>query len=432
MSFTGAGGVVLHGTVLAPASGTTGRPAMVMLQGAGNRDVQELRPAAEAFARRGIVTLLYSKRTVGYSLFHRDYGVLADDALAGLQLLRSRPDVDRARLGLWAQSEGAFVAPLAANRSTDVKFLITVGAAMMTPATQSSWNLGQRLRHADVSGSMVRALEVTSVRWTVEAGLFPEAGFDPFPAWERVDVPVLAQWGELDRAVPPADSGRLIRQALDRGANSHYTIRFVPAVAHNLHATDDDGFDRIVDLPAGYGDYEASWVEALAGGPPPGTSVGPAPTQSAPAVDLSPSPWHVFLAAHPVVLMVILLGLAAYPVTAAARRVGGARGAPPTRGPARLLAATGLVATPGSLLYVLFVLASGGNLIGPVVLGRPVPWLALQCLAVVTVLATAATAVAWRRHRRDLGRVEHVRLALLVAGGLAFLPWAVVWGLVVP
>jgi hypothetical protein len=131
-------------------------------------------------------------------------------------------------------------------------------------------------------------------------------------------------------------------------------------------------------------------------------------------------------------VLVILLGLIAYPVTAAARRVVGVRAAPPTRRPARLLVAAGLIATVGSLLYMFFVLANGANLVGPVVLGRPVPWLAVQCLAVVTVLAAAATAVSWRRHRRALGRVEHVRLALLVAGGLAFLPWAVVWGLLVP
>ena len=81
-----------------------------MLQGAGNRGRQELRAEAEAFARRGVVTLIYDKRTVGYSLLHRDYAVLAEDALAGLRLLRARADVDPASVGLWAQSEGAYVA----------------------------------------------------------------------------------------------------------------------------------------------------------------------------------------------------------------------------------------------------------------------------------------------------------------------------------
>jgi uncharacterized protein len=125
VSFVGDGGVVLRGTVLAPAASTPRRPGLVMLQGAGNRGRQELRAEAEAFARRGVVTLIYDKRTEGYSLLQRDYSVLANDALAGVGLLRARGDVDPASVGLWALSEGAFVAPLAANRSTDVKFLIT-------------------------------------------------------------------------------------------------------------------------------------------------------------------------------------------------------------------------------------------------------------------------------------------------------------------
>ncbi|HEX4702424.1 MAG TPA: alpha/beta hydrolase, partial [Pseudonocardiaceae bacterium] len=135
VSFVGSGGVVLQGSVVGPAAAGH-HPAMVMLSGAGSGGRTELLPEAEAFARHGIVTLVYDKRTVGYSFFHRDYSVLADDALAGLRLLRTRADVDPARVGLWALSEGAFVAPLAADRSTDVKFLITVGAVGVTPAEQ--------------------------------------------------------------------------------------------------------------------------------------------------------------------------------------------------------------------------------------------------------------------------------------------------------
>jgi uncharacterized protein len=40
--------------------------------------------------------------------------LLADDAIAAVALLAARGDVDPSRLGLWAQSEGAYVAPLPA------------------------------------------------------------------------------------------------------------------------------------------------------------------------------------------------------------------------------------------------------------------------------------------------------------------------------
>jgi hypothetical protein len=58
------------------------------------------------FARRGVITLIYDKRTIGYSLLRRDYGLLAVDAAAAVALLATRRDVDPSRLGLWAQSEG--------------------------------------------------------------------------------------------------------------------------------------------------------------------------------------------------------------------------------------------------------------------------------------------------------------------------------------
>jgi hypothetical protein len=48
------------------------------------------------------------------------------------------------------------------------------------------------------------------------------------------------------------------------------------------------------------------------------------------------------------------------------------------------------------------------------------------------VVATVATAVAWRRQRRDLTGPSHLRLGLLVAAGVVFVPWAAYWGLLLP
>ena len=141
VTFAGGGGVILHGIVVAPRPSGKRRPALVMLEGAGNRGRQELQPAAEAFARRGVITLIYDKRTAGYSLLRRDYGLLAADAVAAVALLVTRRDIDPSRLGLWAQSEGAYVAPLACLRSSAVKFVITVGAVGVTPAVQTAVGL---------------------------------------------------------------------------------------------------------------------------------------------------------------------------------------------------------------------------------------------------------------------------------------------------
>jgi uncharacterized protein len=433
VSFVGNGGVMLHGTVLAPASTAQRRPGLVMLQGAGNRGRQELRAEAEAFARHGVVTLIYDKRTVGYSLLHRDYSVLADDALAGLRLLRSRADVDPTRVGLWALSEGAWVGSLAATRSTDVAFLITDGAVGVTPIRQTVWGYGEFLRHAGVSGSLPHTMQVTSARMAVAADLFPEANYDPVPAWEHVRQPVLAQWGEFDREAVPQESSQIIRQALQRGGNTHYTIRFVPGVRHSLNRTANGGFDRTESLPPNYGDYEVSWIDALAHGlPGPPASVGQAPHQDQPSHPLTPLAWYESPWLQLAAVALFLVAFAGYPLTAAARRISGRRGAPLVRHPARWLAAAGLATTVGFLLYIFFMLATAADIIGPVLIGRPIPWLILQLLAAATVVATVATAVAWRRHRCNLTVASQLRLGLHLTAGLVFLLWAAYWGLLIP
>jgi dienelactone hydrolase len=426
VSFTGSGGVVLHGTVLATASGPARRPGIVMLEGAGNRGRAYLRPEAEAYARHGVVVLVYDKRTAGYSLLHRDYSVLADDALAGLRRLRDRADVDPARLGLWGLSEGAFVAPVAANRSAEVAFLITVGAVGTTPAAQTAWAYGQYLRHAGVRGSLPRTMQGPAVRTTVDAGLFAEAGFDPLPVWQRVRQPVLAQWGQLDRDAVPLLSSRSIGAALDRGGNAHHTVRIVAGTNHNLHRTADDGFDRLPALPADYADYETAWIADPTRAPAaPGVAL---PAEPAPPA-LPPGGWHDTAWAQLAALLLLLCAFAGYPLAGAVTRSGGDR--PRPHGPARWLAGLAPVTVAGTLAYLLFLLATAAKVTGPVVLGRPVAWLALQLLALATAGATAAVATTWRHHRR-LGTADRVRLGLLTAGGALFVPWAVHWGLLAP
>lgn len=401
VSFVGAGGVVLHGTVVAP-SGQGRKPGLVLLSGAGDGGRQELLPAAVAFARRGVVSLVYDKRTVGYSLFHRDYSVLADDAVAAVRLLRARTDVDPARLGLWALSEGAFVAPLAANRSPDVRFLITVGAVGMPPAQETSWAYGQFLGHAGVSGSLVHTMRSTATRVTVGAGLFAEGRFDPLPAWSGVRQPVLAQWGGDDRQAVPAESSALIEKALRN--NKNVTIRFVPGLRHDLNVTHDGGFDRTAELPADFGAFETTWLNH----PTPGR-FGTPPADGDPS---TPVPTPAWWEAPPVQLAVILVLLGCFVCGVGSRT---------TRRPAVI----GLVTTVGTLGYLFFMLASAANIVGPVLLGRPLPWLALQVLAVATVVAIVVRIARWSGKRG-------FPWGLLVSGGLVFVPWSVYWGLLMP
>src|ERR687897_587767 len=92
------------------------RAAMALIHGSGPGPRELRRADAEAFAREGIVTLIYDKRTEGYSesgLGERSYELLAQDALAAVRALRAHPEGDPGAVGLWGRSEGGWVGPLA-------------------------------------------------------------------------------------------------------------------------------------------------------------------------------------------------------------------------------------------------------------------------------------------------------------------------------
>lgn len=104
----------------------------------------------------------------------RSFATLADDTLAAVRAPRERPAVDPARVGLWGLSEGGWVAPLAASRSTEVAYLITVAGTGVPPAEQEAWAKANRLRHAGVSGSLLTPYAAKGTRLAADAGLLPE------------------------------------------------------------------------------------------------------------------------------------------------------------------------------------------------------------------------------------------------------------------
>lgn len=437
VTFTG-GGVVLHGTVVAPTPTGVNRPGIVLVGGAGPGKRFEQLPEAEAFARGGAVSLICDKRTVGYSQFALSYSLLADDALSAVQVLGAWPDVDPRRLGFWGESEGAWVISLAASRSTEVAFLVTVGAVGVSPVRQTAWNWGNYLRHAGVSGSLLRTVQDPATRLVVGIGLFPEANYDPVPPWEHVRQPVLALWGAYDQEVPSEESSRIIQDALARGGNTHYTIHFIPNAAHDLHVARDGGFGGAASLitapttstgfAPGYTDLVTSWINGLADGLPAAT-MQPAPRQVQQSTPLTPLGWYESPLIQLGALVLFLVAFAGYPL---ARVFRVRRSRPPVRLPARVLAATGLATALGLLVYLYFLLETAATIVGPVVAGRPVPWLVLELLAVTALAATIATAAASWRGRHDMSGGARARLGLLLAGGVVLVPWAVYWGLLRP
>jgi pimeloyl-ACP methyl ester carboxylesterase len=439
VSFSSADGTILHGTVVAARGGHPPRPAMALVHGGGPGPRAWLRQEAEAFARAGTVTLIYDKRTEGYSLTDRSYTRLADDALAAVRLLRAQPGVDPARIGLWGLSEGGWVAPLAAATSGEVAFVITVGASGVPPARQEAWGKANRLREAGVSGSMARVYPATVVRLAADAGAFPEADHDPVPVLRRLRQPVLAIWGEHDTVSPPAESLSIFADALGRGGNPHHTLRVLRNGDHAGYLASEGGFEihnwttTAGQFAPGYIELVGSWVQSLADGPPP-TSADPQPAQATSSIPLRPMSWYESAPAQLAALGILAVGFTSYPLTGLVLRLAGRRQVPPAARAARCLTLAGLTTVLGWLGYTATMLLSTETIIGPVILGRTLPWLVLQTLSLGTVTAAIATAAGWWRAttRSAGGTRAAARLGVPLTAAAVFLPWALYWGLLLP
>jgi hypothetical protein len=423
------GGLALAGTVVTPADDApeAGRPGLVIVHDAGPRQRDTYLPEARALAAAGLVTLVYDKRTTGYSLTNRSFPALAGDAAAAVAVLRDWPGVDPDRVGVLGRSEGGWVAPLAAAQFPEIGFVITVGASGLPPARTQAWSNLTYLDHAGVRSSLHRPLGRNLTRVLVAAGMFGAADYDPVPLLSEVDQPVLAVFGEVDRSTAPGESVEAYRAALERGGNATYTIRVVPGADHQLRRS-ADGFTSSDQLAPGYLELVSSWVHDLAGGPP-ATSADPAPPQRIRSAPLAPLAWYESVPAQLAVLVLMLAAFLAYPVIAVTRRL---RGAPEPR-PVRRWAAAAAVLAPlavvGATAYLGYLTVTGTVAVGPVFAGRPVVWLVLQLLAAGAVVAGAVAAMRWWRDRRQ----APVRATPAVLAGTAlFLPWALYWGLLIP
>lgn len=414
------GRLEMEGTVLIPPVQGQ-KPALVLVHGAGIGGRDTVRLEAEEFARRGIVSFIYDKRTEGYSQFDRSYRLLADDALAAVGALAALPEVEATSVGLWGVSEGAWVAPIAASSpeaSDQVAFVVLVAATGVSPASQHSWFLEGQLRDRGISGSMIDAVAYRGMRLLIGMGVFAEAFHDPITPIEETSRPILALWGQHDSIQPPADSLSIITDAVGRAGNAKVTLAVIPDAGHSLR----DRSGETMSLVEGYPDLVADWIHGVSQNGSTAGRIGPDPEQDHPPRDFRPLEWWESAWLVMGVQLALIIGMAGLALRIV-RRLDDDR----LRTWSRLMIAAALAALVGHLVYVNLLLIGEAEVTGPVIFARTVPWIGLQVLAVTASAAAAVIALLPRRESTSGRR----RLLLLAAGGL-FVLWAGYWRLLFP
>ena len=267
------GDLRLSGTLTLPAAGGP-HPAIILVHGSGPQDRDFILPWARFLVRRGVAILGYDKRGVGGSTGDWNtatFDDLAGDVVAAFEYLKTRSDIDAARIGLLGVSQAGWIMPLAANRAKTLAFMISISGAGVSPAettidqaqnemtargmqpqtvadivtlmklqyrfahTGQGWNeyLDARTQLAARLGQPPPTMPGTPDHPSWES-LRRTYFVDPAPALRQLKVPVLAIFGALDNNILAEKNHAAWNAALTAGGHPDYTLRILPRANHSL------------------------------------------------------------------------------------------------------------------------------------------------------------------------------------------------------
>jgi len=288
--------VKLAGTLTLPQSDGP-YPAVLLVTGSGGNDRDQLiwghrtfLVLADYLTRQGIAVLRFDDRGVGRSTGDYDKAVFDDfkrDALAGLEYLRMRPEIDAEKIGLIGHSEGGAIATLAASSSADVAYLVLMAAPgggdfdgllkqfadgyrasgaseqaisvkcsilnkmfytirQEADSNTAKSKIREVLQQAKpeltaLSEDQRRKIELESAdtyefAWMLSPGFSSILRYDPREALMKIKCPVLAMNGDKD-AQMPIENLKAIEASLMAGGNRRCTIREMPGLNHLFQAS---------------------------------------------------------------------------------------------------------------------------------------------------------------------------------------------------
>lgn len=282
--------IKLAGTLTYPKEGNS-FPAVVMVSGSGPQDRDETlmnhKPflvIADYLTRNGIAVLRFDDRGTAKSEGNFSAATTVDfasDAISAVEYLKTRKEINASKIGLIGHSEGGVIAPLAANQSEDISFIIMLAGTgvpgvdilklqtelilrangmeeeKIKEQVESSSKAYQVIISESDSAKAYQKLkdlykeEMSKVSDEEKAKpenspeMFERTSrqllspwfqlflkFDPRPYLENLKIPVLALNGELDLQVEYKQNLPEIEKALKSGGNTKYTIKSLPGLNH--------------------------------------------------------------------------------------------------------------------------------------------------------------------------------------------------------
>jgi hypothetical protein len=254
-------------------------PAVVLITGSGRQDRDETilghKPflvLADALTRRGIAVLRLDDRGAGGSTGDYAKATLWDfvaDVQADVRYLRTRHDIDPARIGLIGHSEGGIVGPIVAGQDPKIAFVVMMAGPgvplhdiMAAQRAAISKAAGVPAASVAMNEAIVQHAEtaMAGAKDSAEAGARIHAAFadhtpklpaavvdqiavqlggneirtmltyDPRPTLAKLRMPVLALDGSKDLQVLAEQNAPALREALK--ADRQATVVELPGLNH--------------------------------------------------------------------------------------------------------------------------------------------------------------------------------------------------------
>lgn len=253
-----AGDVKLGATLYLPAGRGPFPMIVIVPAGAVGRAAAAIFP--NFFVAEGFGVVVYDRRPGS-----APFTTYAADAVAIVEYLRRRADVEVRNIGLWGHSQGGWVALVAASKSPAISFVIDHSGMLLPAWQQELYRVGAEARADGVSEEdIARAVEFEARLMTVAANGngWPEISatmranekaswmelvykpasldelqrvwkndfsFDPRPFAGLVHQPLLGLFGGLDKSTPIESAANLANAVPDR---DKLTIEFFPTANH--------------------------------------------------------------------------------------------------------------------------------------------------------------------------------------------------------
>lgn len=261
-------GAVIKARIIEPVGFEGLAPSLTFIHGTGTIGVDSFDTVARWVASTGVVTIVPEKRIDNYTLTHRDYKALANDYEDVFTYVSRRENVDPKRSGLYAVSEGCFIAPIIASRNPAVAHVSFISAPVLPIRSQGALAADTYLRNLGAPETMIRA--ISRLIGQQFGDDFQYVDFNVSKYQEKMTMPVFMLYGTGDMSMPMVQGVEIMRDDLERARNRQLTVRYYRGADHGLKVKGEieknairDVSDWINGLP-----YSASADPRIAGAEP--------------------------------------------------------------------------------------------------------------------------------------------------------------------